>query len=317
MWRAVQRRTFGHKPSHRSILLRTRVNLHNGKTSTTYALQMLGAANVHLVQDNPGPLGPFTIVVFNILCLDALKLDEKDIPAPHWNSILAHLTLPALERVRLETDGIDATVLGEFLLRHRKLHTFKYHSWESPGREHSSPLIRPIIAHPSLTRIEGHGPDSIRLVLECLNMSPNLDTFVFRYAHSASINLLALNPAFRLLAERSARSAHLQLCIYEHERRVSGDPGTWCLVDGETADIARSLHCLRTIEMMCWSVEMVLETLPWLVLLPGIEHVRVVLCLGDESQEEGDLDEVEVKVKEALAHATVTWMQIQASGSTE
>ncbi|KAJ7733334.1 hypothetical protein B0H16DRAFT_1579832, partial [Mycena metata] len=257
--------------------------------------------NISLQDDEP-EVGPYTILIFNMPFLTQLALNTRVISAAQLNALLRHLTLPALETLRLKTPGIDPMVLGKFLLRHTKLQDLQLDFWAATRFELSS-LVSPAIAHPTLTEIEVFGAvraENICFTIECLYLSPLLATFNFSVLH---FDLTGLNPAFSLIAQR-ALDAHLSLTIDDDAYEFI--PGT---LAEETVSIAQNLYCLRSVSINCYSTHIALRVLPWLALFPTLLKVRFGRLIGwqgaqrqDVLQSEGEWQKFMTEANNVLAH---------------
>ncbi|KAJ7153022.1 hypothetical protein C8R43DRAFT_1002686 [Mycena crocata] len=294
------RRAFGHDP----FLPYTAIRRREGGTYKVEALTKLQTADVSFVRDDPGPFGPrYNIVILNVASITLLILGGMDIPVQHLTSILRHPTFPALDHLSLHTDGIDPVVLGNFLLRHLELRTFVYWRlgmWQLPNFI----PIKPPIAHPCLVKIEANNADAVRVTMECLHLSPQLNAFDFTYTHTASTNISSLNSTFQLISQRSVE-CHLDLWILS--QKVDTDPTQWPFMDEEAADIARRLHCLRSVKIACWTRDIARMALPWLVLFPALLHVEFTLYSNGF---QGKGDAVQARLADFLNEAKLTLSQV-------
>ncbi|KAJ7703898.1 hypothetical protein B0H17DRAFT_1040112 [Mycena rosella] len=284
---------------------RTTVRLHTGKTTKEPPLTEIHMVEVLSVRDDPGPFRSYTIIIFNNSFITKLSLHERaHIPVEQLTVMLPHLTFHALLELSLETDGIEPTILGAFLLRHAQLQLLCRPG--SSRRQHQEPryphLISPPIAHPSLTKVNANGAENINRVMDGLHSSPLLRDFSFW----SETGLVGMNPAFHLLSRRST-DAELSLWLCN---KVSEDPP---FMDGEeTVEIARVLHCISSVTIRCWSPRMAVKTLPWLAVLPALRSVSFQLYLRTPSrlrrhgqsdpQVQVQLAEFMVQANAALAH---------------
>ncbi|KAJ7493614.1 hypothetical protein FB451DRAFT_1214917 [Mycena latifolia] len=278
--------------------VRRPVRLHTGKTSKEQPLTKIHAVSIMTVRNDPGPFRCYTLVVFNTSSITSLSLHTRPhIPAEQWTAMLPHLTFPALWELALKTDGIEPIILREFLLRHTALKAFLYpHSLQKGESMHPYLLSSPI-AHPGLTHIDASGVDNINRAMESLHPSPLLVDLRW-----SADDLVGMEPALRLLSQRS-KEAKLSLLIYTQR---SADPP---LMDAEAVEIARTLHCIPTINITCWSTRMALKTLPWLAAFPALRLVTFQLHLSEGRPKPGaphqvHLAEFMVLAKAALPHVS-------------
>ncbi|KAJ7493627.1 hypothetical protein FB451DRAFT_1387787 [Mycena latifolia] len=288
----------------------TTVRLHNGKTSSQRPLTKIYTVNVLSVQhDNgPGPFPSYSIVIFNISYITSISLYRRDdIPPEQWTAILPNLTLPALQTLIVATDGIEPTILGEFLVRHEKLRKFEYCPWPPNGGTASS--IGPPIAHPSLAKIVASGVENTNRVMECLHRSPLLDSFSFSL-HGQHTSIAELNPAFRLISQRS-QDAHLKLDFWTVVAEES-DGARTPFMDDEATDIARALQCILSVELSFSSMVVGLRTLSWLALFPGLRCATFHLHIGGrDPKRRRDDPAVQAELADFMREATASLPHVQ------
>lgn len=274
----------------------------DGETTKEMVVTNMHSATVYSHQNAGGSLDPYTLIIFNIDYLTSLYLSHVPLSGAQLSAILPTFEFPALIRVMI-ADGIDPSVLGEFLLRHPRLETFGFETVSRKEPEHSS-LISPPIAHPNLNEIRAIGVDNINRAIACLHLSPRLDLFDFSLVPRRSDSSIvgALNPSFRLIGQRS-NDAHLTLCI------VDGTDAEQLFVAEDASAIAKTLHCFRSVEIQTWSVKMGLKTLPWLVLLPALRSVAFILHIEEWAPKRDGNPEAQVglakyeeQVKAVLSH---------------
>ncbi|KAJ7043166.1 hypothetical protein C8F04DRAFT_1073863 [Mycena alexandri] len=279
----------------------TKVRLPSEPTSKQFTLAEMHTVNTSVRDDEP-EVGPYTMLIFNIPFLKLLDLNTRYISAPQLTALLGHLTLPALESLSLSTPDINPVVFGKFLLRHTKLQTFHL------CVESSSPLVSPGIAHPTLARIEASGVESICLTIESLHLSPLLAYFAFSVP---ALDLAGLNPAFSLITQ-GGLEAHLSLMIESSpDDAVEGIMG---ILSEETVSIAQTLHCFRSVKIVCRSTHTGLRVVQWLALFPTLLTVRFTLFIGprprsqhNDLQRERELQKFMTEVKNILTHVPEVW----------
>lgn len=64
----------------------------------------------------------------------------------------------------------------------------------------------------------------------------------------------------------------LSLTLWDHETKDEGR--VFWASNGEICDLAKRLHCVRSVELTCWSVDVGVRMLPWLNLLPAVSAVE-------------------------------------------
>ncbi|KAJ7161217.1 hypothetical protein C8R46DRAFT_360897 [Mycena filopes] len=296
-WTSLATKFLGRVPQ---LSLQTVVGDSGGERGSLTRAQVLkDIRNVDVkVQRAPGIA--HTLLVFNGWSITLLDLDDPLVPAPQLNAALEGLTFPFLATLMISRAGIDPAVLGAFLARQTKLRELRFLT-EKP----SGPLISPPLAHPTLSRIEARGAESICPALDALHLSPLLDTFAFTLTSSLS----SLTPAFRRIAQRSV-DAHLELTISFDSSYEDVAP------EGDVASTARTLRCISSVAITCVSVAMGLMTLPWLALFPALARVRFSLgvdakaapraddpyLVEEYSWPEAELERLMWEVKRVLAH---------------
>ncbi|KAJ6577743.1 hypothetical protein B0H19DRAFT_1370840 [Mycena capillaripes] len=157
------------------------------------------------------------------------------------SAVLPALKFPALISF---TDGIDSTVLSEFLLWRAHLSKLEYRSFlEERDDTLSHPLFTsPPIGHPKLTEIHAHGANNIEHLMAGVHLSPLLNSFHFSYQPQApdSSILAGLEPTFRLISQRADDvPVHLDLFISTGGGGANSDQSS---SDADASDNARVLH---------------------------------------------------------------------------
>jgi hypothetical protein len=140
-----------------------------------------------------------------------------------------------------------------------------------------------------------------------LNGSPNLHTFSFAF----STILSSANHAGFLvdLREISLRTIDTFLNLHFcNDRSKSVEGSLWCSGE-EACNVAKALHCIRSVDIYCSSVEIGLTALPWLALLPAVLNINFMLSIKwltqprptDEALESEEVKFVE-QARAALPH---------------
>ncbi|KAJ7437266.1 hypothetical protein B0H11DRAFT_2255611 [Mycena galericulata] len=215
----------------------------------------------------------YTLMIFNVESITTLYLIHVPLSAAQLSAILPTLQFPAL-LTAVVTDGLEPAILGEFLVRHSRLTTLEYEGASRGPNDTArlSCLISPPLTHPSLAVIRADGVEDINHVMESVHISPLLNSFRFscRPSASQSSGLLGLNHTFRLISQRS-NDVHLVLRVLSPTK--DADAQQLFFMDEEASAIARALRCIRSVKIICWSVEMGLKTGSWLALFPALRSV--------------------------------------------
>ncbi|KAJ7769563.1 hypothetical protein DFH07DRAFT_1005683 [Mycena maculata] len=170
--------------------------------------------------------------------------------------------------------------------------------WITEESAQNHPLMDPPIAHPNVTELRAYGAENIARAIEALHLSPLLNVFHFSYhARASDISTLAgLNTAFHLLSQQDI-DTHLELWFLREANAVdSGRP----FMDEQASAIARALHCVRSVSISYWSVEMALDSLQWLALFPRLHSVTFGPPIGIGVQVE--LSKLAEQAKAVLSH---------------
>ncbi|KAJ7437264.1 hypothetical protein B0H11DRAFT_632423 [Mycena galericulata] len=304
------------------FLPRTTVRLHNGRTSREMALTEMHNAHVSTIH-NPTNSCTYTLMIFNAHTITILYLYNLPITGPELTSVLATLTLGALTTLVVAHGVVNRRDLGEFILRHPNLNELCYGPswiWKTDKTEDVHLASTVPIAHPGLKKIEANGAENINRVVEWLYLSPQLNFFRFSYRPTGSddSSLVALNPAFRLLSQRST-DAHLDLWIFSNTRKGAGtEVFDQSFMDAEAAAIARTLQCIRDVEITCWSVQMGRRTLPWLALFPRLRSVAFELHIrGWSPRRKEDDPDVQAELEGFIEEAKAVLIHVsEVTGST-
>ncbi|KAJ7493655.1 hypothetical protein FB451DRAFT_1490905 [Mycena latifolia] len=289
----------------------TTIRLHNGKTSRGRALTKIHSVNVLSVQhDNgPGPFRSYSIIIFNISYITSISLYRcDDIPPEQWTAILPNLTLPALQEFIVATDGIEPTILGEFLVRHEKLEKFDYCPWPPNGGTAFSPIGLPI-AHPSLANIVTSGVENTNRVMECLHRSPLLDSLKIGFVGGDTTSIAGLNSTFRLISQRP-HNAHIRLELILFAEDSDGTDARTPFMDDEAVDIVRTLHCIWSVELTSRTAGAGLRTLPWVALLPSLRRAAFHLNIRGWNPRRRE-DDVQAELTDFMGQARATLPHVQ------
>jgi hypothetical protein len=179
--------------------------------------------------------------------------------------------LPNLRRVAIGITTIDPSALRLFLSRHLTIEELEYYGSEGSER---APFVDPPLAHPGLTEIQNtlSGTALMSRLVSGLNTSPDLRTFSFAFSAILSLG----NHARFLVNLRQISPRTIDTVLNFHFR---GDPSTsaegslWCSGE-EACNVAKALHCIRSVDIYCCSVEIGLSALSWLALLPAVLNVN-------------------------------------------
>ncbi|KAJ7909250.1 hypothetical protein B0H13DRAFT_2330545 [Mycena leptocephala] len=230
----------------------TNIQLHTQKKLTVSALSELRSATLESFADEGLSLPSFTIL--------------------DLSAVIARILLPNLRRITIGIATIDPSALRLFLSRHPTIERLEYDG--SEGDSEHRPLVDPPLAHPGLTKIQNtvSGTASMGRVVSGLNTSPNLRTFSF--ACSAILSLANHARFLVNLRQISLRTIDTILTLsFRDDPSKSVEGSLWCSGE-EACNVAKALHCIRSVDIYCCSVEIGLSALPWLALLPAVLNVN-------------------------------------------
>ncbi|KAJ7882483.1 hypothetical protein B0H13DRAFT_2539304 [Mycena leptocephala] len=264
----------GNTPPKYSYWIPTKIRLHTRKKITVNALSELRSATLESFADEGLSLPSFTILVFNATLIRFIRLDtwSDRIPPQDLSAVIMRVLLPNLRRVGIGITTIDPSALRLFLSRHPTIEELEYYG--SGGDSERRPFIDPPLAHPGLTTIQNtvSGTASMGQLVSGLNTSPNLRTFSF-----ACPAILSLANQARILV--NLRQISLRTIDTVLDLRFRGDPSKsvegslWCSGE-EACNVAKALHCIRSVDIYCSSVEIGISVLPWLALLPAVLNIN-------------------------------------------
>jgi hypothetical protein len=238
-----------------------------------------------------------------------IRLDTWNdrIPPQDLSAVITRVLLPSLLRITIGVATIDPSALRLFLSRHSTIEHLQYDGSEDDSERR--PLVDPPLAHPGLTEIQitVFGKALMGRLVSGLNGSPNLHTFSFAF----STILSSANHAGFLvdLREISLRTIDTFLNLHFcNDRSKSVEGSLWCSGE-EACNVAKALHCIRSVDIYCSSVEIGLTALPWLALLPAVLNINFMLSIKwltqprptDEALESEEVKFVE-QARAALPH---------------
>jgi hypothetical protein len=254
----------------------TKIRLHTRKKLTVNALSELRSATLESFADQTSSLPSFTILVFNAISIRYIRLDtwNDKIPSQELSAVIARVFLPSLSRITIGV-AIDPSTLRLFLSRHPAIEELQYIGSEDDSER--CPLVDPPLAHPGLTEIQiiVYGNELMGRLVSGLNDSPNLHTFSFVFSPILS----STNHAQFLfeLRQISLRTTDTTFSLRLHNYPSRPMEGSlWCSGE-EVCDVARALHCIRSVEIYCYSVDSGFTALPWLALLPAVVDIDFTL----------------------------------------
>ncbi|KAJ7909245.1 hypothetical protein B0H13DRAFT_2493112 [Mycena leptocephala] len=299
----------GNKPLKHSFWIPTTIRLHTQKKLTVNALSELRSATLESFADEGLSLPSFTILVFNATSIRYFRLDtwSDRIPPQDLSAVIMRVLLPNLRRVAIGIATIDPSALRLFLSRHPAIEQLEYDG--SEGDSERRPLVDPPLAHPGLTEIQNtvFGTALMGRLVSGLNASPNL--YIFSFAFSAILS--SENHAGFLfdLRQISLRTTDTVLNLhFWNDPSKSVEGSLWCSGE-EACDVAKTLHCIRSVDICYCSVEIGLSALPWLALLPAVLNINFTLSIKwltrprptDEALESEEVKFVE-QARAALPH---------------
>ncbi|KAJ6571320.1 hypothetical protein B0H19DRAFT_1129730 [Mycena capillaripes] len=286
-----------------SFGVQTEIKLHTGKrhgvNDGVNALTSLITATIESITHDSGRLRSFVLLVFNINSIQNLSLRPAvdKIPPEDLSAVIMHVWLPYLRSVDIEKSTIDPAALRLFLSRHPTIEKIRYSIYGTQSA--TRPMIDPPLEHPGLKEIHVSAGD-----MTGLEDSPNVHTFAFAFSCLlSSARRAGLLISLRRISVRTG-DITLRLCILGSHLKEP-DAIFWSSGD-EMSAVARTLHCLRFVELACFSVEAGLTVLPWLALLPAATNIqfRLHLTWGTPPVEEDDLESELAKFL-AGAHAAL------------
>ncbi|KAJ7909257.1 hypothetical protein B0H13DRAFT_2661549 [Mycena leptocephala] len=299
-----------------SYWIPTKIRLHNQKKLTVNALSELRSATLESFTDDALSLPSFTILVFNAISITYIRLDtwSDRIPPQDLSAVIMRVLLPNLRRVAIGIATIDPSALRLFLSRHPTIEQLEYDG--SEGDSERRPLVDPPLAHPGLTQIQNtvFRKTLMGRLVSGLNTSPNLRTFSFAF----SAILSSANHAAFLFEVRqiSLRTTDTILSLYFWNGLSKSVEGfLWCSGE-EACNVAKALHCIRSVDIYCSSVEIGLSALPWLALLPAVLNINFrihIRWITQPRPTDEALDSEEVKFVEQARVALPHVPQVTAS----
>ncbi|KAJ7877488.1 hypothetical protein B0H13DRAFT_979517 [Mycena leptocephala] len=283
----------------------TQIRLHDGRIGLVPVLKKLHSATVQSIFHARGPLRFFTILTFNASSTTYLYLDQNKYPATistdELSALIIHISLPALHTLKVSIDTIDPAALGQFLMNHAFLRHLEYTG--RGDRFAQRPLIHPPIAHPRLSTIStvAVGNHSLGRAISGLDTSPRLHTFSFTFSSSESTtNLAGLIQDLRRISLRT-NDTELDIVLWEPMKKRRAQE-FWATSE-EVCDVARRLHCIRTVDLSCWSVDVGVRMFPWLALIPAVLNIRFGLRIKRYGQNPSTEEEVAVELAKFLDDA--------------
>ncbi|KAJ7681874.1 hypothetical protein DFH06DRAFT_1119229 [Mycena polygramma] len=246
--------------------LSTKIRLHSGKQRTVTALTSLRSVTMESIRHDSNPLHRFTILVFNSKSITRLSLTPifGSNPPDLLNVAIVHVLLPCLRNVYIGMDTLNPFALRIFLSRHPTIK--RLDSYGGGKDSDSCPMVDPPLAHPGLTEI---------------HVSPGGIGFAFAFTGrlvSADLRRLLLD--LRLISA-CTNEATLQLCLVSfllHDKSLLAGEEVWSL--DEAREIAKTLHCVRSVELACFALEDGRAAISWLALLPAVAGIQFGLHLS-------------------------------------
>ncbi|KAJ7754105.1 hypothetical protein B0H16DRAFT_1886777 [Mycena metata] len=147
------------------------IRSHKGEKCYVQAFTKLHTSTIQSIS---GPLQSFTMLTIDAASVVYLSLDSPKLSSQALSAAIAHVSLPSLSRIYIDTDTIDPGALGQFLINHPSL-TEVFYSM-------SSALVDPPISHPNLKIIEFSECGSAGRAIAGLDTSPRLNEFSFSVA---------------------------------------------------------------------------------------------------------------------------------------
>ncbi|KAJ6592600.1 hypothetical protein B0H19DRAFT_1088118 [Mycena capillaripes] len=303
------RHAFGVKVKRPSWYFRhTKIRFHDGKIYSVPALTKLHSATLKSINQGSEPFPSFTLLTFDASSITVLALGRtahKSISGRHLSVAMVHILLPALHTLGIHIDTIDPAVLGHFLMDHPTLKVFEYGGWREELEPR--PLVHPPIAHPGLSRIQcvTFGKRTLGRAIIGLDTSPGLNEFSFTF------DIFPLPPNMaglildlgRISLRRIDQDTMLRLTMWDHTKKEEGR--VFWASSTEACDVAKELHCVRSVELTCWSVDLAIRMLPWLTLLPAVSAVSFSLHLKRYRSHPQPDEELATELARCLAQANI------------
>ncbi|KAJ7646430.1 hypothetical protein DFH06DRAFT_1332793 [Mycena polygramma] len=249
----------------------TKIKLHTGEQRTVPPLVHLRSTTIESIRYDSRSL---TILIFDRSSIVAIRLGQacRSIPPDDLSAAIAHVTLPGLRHVDISTDTIHPSALHLFLSRHPKIEIVRCHGLceESSTR----PVLDRPLVHPGFVEISvtSHG---LGRVIASLIRSPKIHTFAFEFPtqlSAATLEVLLID-----LRQISFRTNATTLVLnFACRDRGASATNFWSL-SRDACEVAKTLHCVRDVLVLFFTVEDGLGVLSWLALLPAVTRIRFFL----------------------------------------
>ncbi|KAJ7652692.1 hypothetical protein DFH06DRAFT_1134147 [Mycena polygramma] len=249
------------------------IRMHTGEMRQVEAPSIL--LSVHLWSIPSNSLSkPFTILVFNNRLITRLILSQESVPS-RPGIPATRLPQPGGRAGRTAgIDSIDPTALGLFLHQHPTIEDLEY-----DGRSNEllpRPVVDPPLIHPGLATLDlrRDGERCTGRLIPALIHSPNFHTFGFSIGHGffSPLNLLGFASDLRNISSRQ-NDIRLKFSFIIYAPFPTE----------ELSDVARTLHCIRWVDIMYSELTQVRTILPWLALLPAVAHIHFRITFGMRS----------------------------------
>jgi len=149
------------------------------------------------------------------------------------------------------------------------------------------PLVDPPVSHPGLTKItvtiRTFRNQMLGHVIAGLRASPRLWAFSLAFdVWQPSTDLAGLVLELRHISSRTEDTKLDLTCWSDQEQR---DGTCFWAASEEACDVARSLNCVRWINVTCWSLDLCARTLLWLALLPALLRLHFTIYTFSTNRE--------------------------------
>ncbi|KAJ6556856.1 hypothetical protein DFH09DRAFT_1164623 [Mycena vulgaris] len=244
----------------------------------------LRSINIRVVPAVSEATEPFTLVAFDSDIESTVGFGTSghrgDIPGSHLTTIIPHITLPALQELRI-TQDVDPTALTEFLDRHPTIRRILYEIDSAvdvgdPGAERSDGSLKrrlltsTPIALPSLESLRCNDAGHILPLLDTFGLSPHLFSLRLSFKHHSPAHLTGLKRGLRRL---SLRSTPLRLDIGAWG--VAENP--WQPIDDAGRQIVGCLWCVDHVRISGRTPADLQLLILWLGMLPALLRLELVI----------------------------------------